>query len=690
MLQYRAKFVGVALLSLAFGSEALTLGRVRGAALIGQPLDMVVQVQMDAGEDAVSLCFDAEVFHADTRQDASRVRVVVETTSQPHVAHVRILSSAIVDEPVVTVYLRTGCGQKTSRRYVLLADLPSEVAAPMAPLVVPASVTAKVDLTPVAPASAVKAKTARAAQQAVRRAVEDKRPEAKAAAAPSKSAMSDRKSNAGRSAGQSRLRLDPLELFSDRVADLDSYMTFAPPDDALRSMQKMQALEVDVTALRALAARNETSLVDLKSRLQKAEAERLPGGLIYGLIALLLACLAAVAFFWNRQRRVRTASDDWWSASIASPVPPAPEPGPPSTPVTARKELDNVLAPNKAHTAASSGLLHVAAPSSALDVNLMEMSQSHFDDLMQTGTTHSSDRQQARPPSPTATPQAGRGRTLNPEAILDIRHQAGFFVSLGKTELAVRILKQQINESDAPNPFVYLDLLSLLHSLSLRSDYQQLREDFNRLFNGSVPEFSFFADEGSDLQSYPDVLSRITALWPAPEVLEVIEACIFRDPRNAKDRSFDLAAFRDLLLLHSVAHGAVIAPPAAGREPGVGTSPSSAAPGGTSTGFSNSGYATPAPFKVPGRSTSMQPDLSLAEIPRPPLLDLDLSVLELEGLAFNPVPTADIDFDLLIPSDWEVDGRGVGATRPPDSGNLMNFVLPDAPKKPGPTGNNSV
>ena len=92
-MEHRANIVGVALLCVAFSSEALTLGRIRGAALIGKPLDMVVPVQLDVGEDATSLCFDAEVFHADTRQDTSRVRVVVEATGLPQTTNVRIMST---------------------------------------------------------------------------------------------------------------------------------------------------------------------------------------------------------------------------------------------------------------------------------------------------------------------------------------------------------------------------------------------------------------------------------------------------------------------------------------------------------------------------------------------------------------------------------------------------------------------
>ena len=45
------------MLCLALGSEALTLGRIRGAVLIGKPLDVAVQVQMAAGEDGVFLVF---------------------------------------------------------------------------------------------------------------------------------------------------------------------------------------------------------------------------------------------------------------------------------------------------------------------------------------------------------------------------------------------------------------------------------------------------------------------------------------------------------------------------------------------------------------------------------------------------------------------------------------------------------
>ena len=50
-MKLRSKISTFALLCVALGSQALTLGPVQGTAVLGQALDVLVQVQMDAGED---------------------------------------------------------------------------------------------------------------------------------------------------------------------------------------------------------------------------------------------------------------------------------------------------------------------------------------------------------------------------------------------------------------------------------------------------------------------------------------------------------------------------------------------------------------------------------------------------------------------------------------------------------------
>ncbi len=115
--------------------QAFTLGQVQGAVLLGRPLNVAVPVQLDPNEVVTSACFEADVFHGDTRQDPAGVSVRLEPTSLPSTSLVRVTSRTRIDEPIVTVYLRAGCAQMISRRYSLLADMASEPDAPIVPRV---------------------------------------------------------------------------------------------------------------------------------------------------------------------------------------------------------------------------------------------------------------------------------------------------------------------------------------------------------------------------------------------------------------------------------------------------------------------------------------------------------------------------------------------------------------------------
>ncbi len=645
LLEHRAKFVGIALLFVALSAQALTLGRIRGAALIGQPLDMVIPVQLDAGEDAASLCFSADVFHADSRQDAARVRVSVEPTAQALSVGVRVTSSAIIDEPVVTIYLRTGCGQKTTRRYVLLADLPSELAASPLPFVVPANlpplarvaaveppatsasaaeqpdgavapstrraskVTASQAKAPRSDSAAEPAATPKAAPRPARRVIK----EAATAARGADAATTRKKAGTGRA----RLKLDPLELLSDRVANLDSFMTFEPSEDALREREKVQKLEADVKALREAAARNQASVLDLRARLQKAEEQRFPSGLIYGLLGAVLLALLALGWYFYRQRQTRATGGDWWSGSSSMSLPATPEArSEHGAPISTQLMTREARMPARA----SAGATAAGAPAeggslSEVDVTLIDMSDSHFDDFMPGEVPTRAQRRSPGSDSAAVAAPAKAARELHSRAVLEARHQAEALAAVGKTDRAVSTLKKQISASEEPNPFVYLDLFGLMHSLGLKDDFAQLRQDFKLLFNGRVPDFAFFRDEGKGLEAYPEALARLTGLWGKPKVLDAIETLIFRDPWSERAQVFDLAAFRDLLLLHGVAHGAVLG---------------ASAPAGVSA-FSG---ASPMPALgardvVEARDTLPAPsDLAEPQAVQALVLDLDLSAFE--------------------------------------------------------------
>ena len=721
VLEHKAKIAGIALLCIAFASESITLGRARGVALIGQPLDMVVPVQMAPGEDSAALCFEADVFHGDLRQDASRVKVVVETSAQPQTANVRVTSASAVDEPVVTVYLRTGCSLKTTRRYVFLADLTSDITTPPTPLIAPVSAAAmplpaaKMDLRTEPDAPVAKSSKVKESKKATSADVTVKRTPTKQGA--TKYASSDEKSPTVQSSSQSRLKLDPLEFLSDRVAGLDSFMTFAPTEDALRSIARAQTMEGDIKSLRAMVAKSDASIAELKTRLQEAESERTPVWLLYGLIALVLASLGAVALLWKRQRQRPIDEEEWWgnskmmSATGPSSTSP-PMPGPAAKPsaagfepaaVVPRKAVAEpvTVAPPPVAVAPPSSVREAEAPRKSGFVDLDDL---NFDNLMQSGTAHLPGREQA-PVSftpaahlSTTTPHAGLARDINSELMLDIRQQAEFFVSLGQTDRAVRILKKQIAESDAPNPHIYLDLLSIFHSLSLKADFKQLSDDFNRLFSGRVPEFALFKSEGRGLESYPDVLAHIVSLWPHSKVLDAIGLCIFQDPRAAGGQTFDLAAFKDLLLLYAMAQSVAPDSPPDTMETPASLAPLPAAVASPPTYFSNSGFIPREPVSAP------EPDLPLGAIPeagvapvlvvtpemggtpvdsKPPVpsLDLDLSDTAMDVIDAHLSAAASGDFPMLAPTEPVTEAPPAVAL-PAEDGYLLNFDLPEFVKRP--------
>ena len=499
-LEHRAKILGTLLVCLAFSAQALNLGRLQGAALIGHALDVAVEIQLDPGDDATALCLDAEVFQADTRQDPSRVRVQLESATAG-VARVRVLSSSLIEEPVVSFNLHIGCGQKTSRRYVLLADLPGEVAAVPVPLltsVVPVSATPAKSLAQApAPVAREKAKTKQAAKArpSGKRGARAKGTKVRRAASAAKRSAAPVPAKPASSAGSPRLKLDPLETLADRVASLAPLPAASEPvPEAQINSQKVQELQGDVKALRDAAAKTEASLADMKSRLQKAESERYSSSVVLGLLGLLLLSLLAAALLWIRQRRGLPGEQEWWGkaapvghAAVTKQVPSArAEP-----PVPAEAPVPQVQ-PQKASQSSQPLVDRAPAPDSV------------FSDLMQQDASNASGAAVL-----TRTP-----RQLAADPILKLRRQARELSAAGKADAAVQLLRQQIRDSREPNPLLYLDLLGLYHALVLPTEFQQLAQDMKLLFNLEIPGFDFFMDQGRSLESYPDMLAAISALWP--------------------------------------------------------------------------------------------------------------------------------------------------------------------------------
>ncbi|MGE0497058.1 MAG: FimV family protein [Ramlibacter sp.] len=723
-LKLRHTVAGGILLLAAVNAFALTLGKPRGAVLIGQPLNLAVQVRLDPSDEVSSACFEADVFHADNRVSGTRVSAVFEPGTGGD-GVVRVRSSALVDEPVVTVYLRAGCSQKVTRRYVLLADIPSDVqvpaqaaaaavqatpvspAAPLAPAAPPVVVIPGPSASAAAPVP--QAATAQAAAPARQRPSRASPAPAKSASARPAPAKPDKPARAPR---QARLKLEPLDLLVERDPTLKATAEMqnvppvtdeqraqaaalwralnAQPQDVLRDTQRLQALEADVRGLRDQTVKNQASLGALRAQLQQAENERYANGLVYALVVALALMLALAAYLWQRGRTRGLSGRDWWRRSE-----------------TAGGELDE-LEPDSLVAPLSRPAAGPAQRAVALDVDL-DVDESMFSTL-----------KAARPVIPAASPAPaaaarrppdsgpnsdfvasvpGSARAVNVEELFDIQQQADFFVSLGQHDQAIEVLRNHIGDNTRTSALTYLDLLKIYHSIGRRDDYDLLRDDFNKVFNAQVPVFDAFSDQSSGLEAYHNALARIEALWPSPKVLEIIEESIFRKPDQGGE-AFDLEAYRELLLLYAMAKDVVERGGAAefelsGASQGVRDSQ-------PSTGFSHTNIL-PLSASLDSRNRDSVRDSqpgdeaaedALPEIPLPkpsPRLGLDIDLSE-------PAPLSsafmEIGKDEAPPQERPEHPSRISESDSQDSGkpqdsNLIDFDLFDAaterdiaPKRP--------
>lgn len=143
-------------------------------------------------------------------------------------------------------------------------------------------------------------------------------------------------------------------------------------------------------------------------------------------------------------------------------------------------------------------------------------------------------------------------RLITTEDLFDIQEQADFFMSLGQPEQAIEVLRNHISDKVETSALAYMDLFDIYHQTGREQDYEQLREEFNRVFNAHVPIFSGYGAQSNGLEDYPTVLENIQAVWHEHEAQQVIEEFIFRQPEQ--DQSLmDMTAYRELMTLYTLA-----------------------------------------------------------------------------------------------------------------------------------------
>lgn len=597
--------IGAALLLAGTSAHGMGFGRVVNATQLGQHLNFGAALRLAPDESLDRECISAEVQSGDNKLAPGQVRATIEGYGDERT--VRVTTTTIIDEPVVTVSVTVGCTSKVTRKFVAFIDPPlinlpdsssTQAAAPLpaqrndsqvAPLVTlvegerpaPSASTSRpprperavaprprprpappravaaaqpIEAAPAAPAASRPPRTtSRSSTGAARVAAAPPGPRLQLEAPPSKPVAAASAASMPQPTPLAPATPTPPIAAASAAADAASAPVAAAKDADLiaAERERIRVLEEGLNKLRADSQATQNTIGTLQAKLKDAESQRYSNPLVYGLAWLsALLALAMLGLLW-RQARGRNAAQ-WWSAPAptqAAPVASPPSAGAPSTLAEPRR-----LPPNSGHGALP------PAPPHTLDDPVTGAGSFGVPTVIEEddpgraagyAPTQAPTGFMPTLPAPVASASPEPVRELSVEELIDLEQQAEFFIVLGQDEAAIELLMSHVRTDGGISPLPYLKLLEIYRRRGESDAYERIRDRFNRRFNAYAPDWDADMQHGRALEDYPDTINRLQALWATPtRAMATLDASLFR--RNKTDETFDLPAYRELLFLYSV------------------------------------------------------------------------------------------------------------------------------------------
>ncbi len=602
---------------------ALNLGKGVLGSTLGQPLNFSVDVNSEPEEGITPECVSAEVYSGDNKLAPGSVRISSDGAVGATQFSVRVSTTAVIDEPVVTVAVSLGCPTRVTRRFILFVDPPvvttsaevpaSEGFRPLPlPLPAPSAVTATRSISqpavPKARRSPSANRPAAASSESVYRpqrriatpvpALQEnappkpmlQRPPALAkVAAPAASAPRLKLDSAPRVVTPPAASASSAAMLSEAAAAKAaaesasaSAATGALQEAELRAARRVAALEESLLKLKAEAQASRKSLETLQATVRDADARKAPSVLAWGLGALAAGLAAVIAsLLWLQARRRRNPS--WWTGGAAEPHPSADgrslsvdtrssrsmthagEPGFSASPFAASQRDSFTVASGPAPLTSSaptarSGLNSVNSVKSVSSV-------SSFASGFGASTATAVAVNAAKGSADNDFTALGSPRELSVEELIDLEQQADFFVVLGQDEAAIDLLMTHLRSTGGLSPMPYMKLLEIYRRMGNHDAYERIRDRFKQRFNGDIPGASVDPEEGRSITDYPDTLGQLIAVWPSSfKAVETLGRWLARSDSDAPGGSlaFDLPAYTELLFLHSIARDLSAREPSAG------------------------------------------------------------------------------------------------------------------------------
>ncbi len=529
---------------------AVGFGRPPANVVLGSALNLTLPVYVDGDETADLECVSAEAQFGDRRVAPFNLRWAVEPGAAPNERLVRVISLVVVDEPVVSVQVTVGCTTRVSRRFTAFADPPMGGVA--APAVEPAAAVPPA-LPATGPGLARRAEPRTAASAGRDLEPRGKRVPARPRRSVSTSVKPVPAPTPRAAAPGPRLALeapDPAILQQAVAAALAEQQASAAQAaqaasaaaaDAASAAARVQALEEQVARLLADGRQQREQLQQLRAQAGRNDAA---GRWLPWMGAALAISLALAAWLaWRLRRLQRDAHSRWWADAAQVLADARPDPGDPT------RQVSGLVVP-------SPQVAEAAARRAQADSALAALGLEPDHDPLSSAAEHPATQPLETALNPVTVEPAWSATSPPPRAVsadelIDLEQQAEFFVVLGQDEAAIDLLVGHLRDTGGTSPLPYLKLLEIYRRRAEREAYDRIRSRFNQRFNAYAPDWDTDMQLGRLLADYPQVLMRLQRAWPSPiDAMTELQTLLFRTEGG---EVFDLPAYRELLLLYSVA-----------------------------------------------------------------------------------------------------------------------------------------
>jgi len=402
----------------------------------------------------------------------------------------------------------------------------------------------------------------------------------------------------------SRLRMDMPDRVESAglVASAVAPSAVAPQPELLLTLSQLEALGQSLAQVQQEQRATETRLLSMRAELAQSQALQAKSerGLVWLQVLLgaaVLGLAGGCVYLWRSRRRERLLrGQQWWASGQAANQASADEGAEAAQPTSSEATQRSVklkpmssgptpgLGPlvSRAIRAplaspAAESLLHETASTAVLDTSpapfgLQDEAPSAAADARFTDSGFASNADLPILPLPLPSPRpvavpltAGEelDRQVTVEELIDLEQQVDFFVVLGQDDAAIDLLQTRIDTGQA-NALPYLKLLELHQRRGDAVAFADLAEQFGVRFGALPPTWGMSLNQGRLLESYDNAMHALQSGWDnSVDSMALLQQLLASGSGSGSggnrvsdgkgERGFDLPAYRDLLMLYSVA-----------------------------------------------------------------------------------------------------------------------------------------